>query len=173
MGYANRKAQHRTMYPVPVAPVLRHVERWLERYQRENDCDIRAVNAKTTQGELAPLTAIQALAERCGTSGPSMVRSLYRMRRESARMQLAVADRLLTATYGPHVWREDKELRGVMERLEKLYEGEGRLTEEEIREWARGEVEAMTPEQRASIAALEPGDFDHSTFARHRKAKAA
>lgn len=160
----------RSRYPVPCAPILRIVDRWLEAYGRETGITHEYIREAALHKRVLPLTGHAVLAQRCGFTSRSMTRTMYRLRRESSHMRLSQADKLLQATYGAHLWEEDPELRAIMARIMELHEGEGLLSEAELEEWAAAAVGAMTERDRAAVVAgVALFDLDGSTAAQHRR----
>ena len=114
--FEERNAGTQKRYPVPVAPILRVIEQWLEEtsLQQQWQQGVSEHGYHTKEGSLA--SPFEVLATVIDTSPSTATRMIYRMRnQESTYTDFKTADKIITALYGPHHWYVDDELRAIYE----------------------------------------------------------
>lgn len=141
---------------IPAAPILRMVDEWLAQ-QGEQDWQASGNGHANRLGEIAPLGPLKVLGHRVYPNNPESIwRALLRMRHESDWVSFALADKLVSATFGPQHWHADPELEALYVRYLRIYDGDELLTDDEILEWAAATWETLHDEDRRAIRSLTP-----------------
>lgn len=109
-----RTAQMQSRYPVPVAPILRLLEKWLDEKSKQKDWE-RRNNWELSMGE-QDSSPIRILAHELEMTVDTATRMMSRYRnKETTYMAFNNADRIVSILYGPHYWYVDDELREIYE----------------------------------------------------------
>ena len=112
--WEERTLELQRRYPIPVAPILKVLNEWMERRELEQSWGNDLVTF-TTSAERPSSPGI-ILGQELGMTTESALKMLSRFRRgETTYTDFKTADRIVTALFGPQYWYENEELQKIYE----------------------------------------------------------
>jgi hypothetical protein len=112
--WEERTLELQRRYPIPVAPILKVLNEWMERRELEQSWGNDRVTF-TTSAERPSSPGI-ILGQELGMTTESALKMLSRFRRgETTYTDFKTADRIVTALFGPQYWYENEELQKIYE----------------------------------------------------------